>query len=188
MNQQQNQLNLNLHMQRIVTLIIAAVILIFLFLPWLKKSAQGYQTTTYMGFAIWGGIVCAVGVAGVIVTCLMGDRLQPFTKQTKVIAMVCFGIILLIAIIAAIASSGTEQAQNEYYQIVEQKKSAGIGAWLTIVAGAAGLAWVSGILNQLMAGRTTSPASFSPPPTPPGVIPPTPPGATPPPPPPPPSN
>jgi heme A synthase len=196
MNQQQNQLNLNLHMQRIVTLIIGAVILIFLFLPWLKKTPpQGYQTSSYMGFAIWGGIVCAVGVAGVIVTCLMGDRLQPFTKQIKVIAMVCFGIIVLFAIIVAIASSGTELQQDENYQQVQVKKSAGIGAWLTLVAGVAGLLWVSGLLNQLMAGRTTSPASFSPPtapgltpPTPPGVTPPTPPGATPPPPPPPPSN
>ena len=183
---QQNQMNLPLHMQRIVTLIIAALILIFLFLPWLKRSAQGYQTTTYMGFTIWGGIVCAVGVAGVVVTTLLGDRLQPFTKQTKIIAMVCFGIIFLFAIIVAIASSGTEQAQDEYYQLVELKKSAGIGAWLTIVAAAAGLAWVSGILNQLTAGRTASPATFSPPTPPmPGATPPTTQGSMPPPPPPP---
>lgn len=173
-------------MQRIVALIIGALILIFLFLTWQKKSAQGYESATYMGFTIWGGIVSAVGVVGVVVTCLMGDRLQPFNKQSKIIAMVCFGLIFLLSLIVALASSGTEQGQTNFGEIVEIKKSAGIGAWLTLVAAVAGIAWVSGILNQLTAGKTTSPATFNPPTPPmPGATPPTPPGSMPPPPPPP---
>jgi hypothetical protein len=163
--------NLGLHKQRLITIIIAALVLILLFLPWQKQSAQGFQSTNYMGYTIWGGIICAVAAAGAIVNSLLGNKLQPFSKQTRIIGIVCFAVVFLFSLIVAIASSGTQQAQTEMGYIVEIKKSAGIGAWLTMVIGLAGIAWTSGILNQLMTPQR--PAGSMPPPPPPPPPPPT---------------
>jgi hypothetical protein len=159
--------NVSIHKQKLVAIIIAALVLILLFLPWQKQSAQGFQSTNYMGYTIWGGIICAIGAAGAVVTCLLGNKLQPFTKQTKIIAIVCFAIVFLFALIVAIASSGSQQAQTNEGYIVEIKKSAGIGAWLGMVVGLAGIAWTSGILGQLMQQKPAGPMPAGPPPPPP---------------------
>lgn len=157
--------NVNIHKQKLITIILAALVLIFCFLPWIKQSAQGFQTSSNMGFTVWGGIICAIGAVGAVIACLMGNKLEPFSKQTKIIAIVCFVVIFLFALIVAIASSGTEQAQTNIGYIVEVKKSAGIGSWLTMILGLAGIAWTSGILNQLMQSKPVG--SIPPPPPPP---------------------
>lgn len=153
--------NVNIHKQKLITIIMAALVLILLFLPWQKIPAL--VKSNYMGYTIWGGIICAIAAAAAAGNCLMGNQRQPFTKQTKIIAIVCFAVIFLFALIVAIASSGTEQVDGGGYY-VEVKKSAGIGAWLTMVVGLAGIAWTSGILGQLMQQK---PAGSMPPPPPP---------------------
>ena len=157
--------NVNLHMQRIVSIIIGVLGLIFCFLPWVKEG-EGYGSVSHMGFSIWGGIVSALAIAGVIVNCLLiGDRTKPFDKQGRIIAMICFAVMFLLAILVLVGS-GTEQTRLNDYYVLEVKKSAGIGVWLTLVISLAGLALSSGLLNAAFAAKSTmaGPSTTAPPP------------------------
>lgn len=158
----------NLHQQKLITVLIGIVGIIFLFLPWQK--IQGGQS--YMGFSIWGGIICGVAIVALIASCLVvGDRTKPFDKQGKMIAMICFGLMLLLTIIILATSGGTkQQALNQFY-IVEIKTTTGIGVWLSLILELGGIAWVSGILNQLIQQKSflsgpVPPSAPPPPPTP----------------------
>src|SRR5262245_6648338 len=112
--------NVNIHKQKLITIILAALVLILLFLPWQKIPAL--QKSSYMGYTIWGGIICAVAAAGAIGNCLLGDKLQPYTKQSKMIAIICFAAIFLFSLIVAIASSGTVQIDIGGGYLMEAKK------------------------------------------------------------------
>jgi drug/metabolite transporter (DMT)-like permease len=165
--------NLNLHKQRLITVIVGILGLIFLFLPWQKVTAQGYEGTSHMGFTIWGGIICAIAIVVVIADSIfIGDKIRPFDKQGKIIAIACFAIMFLMTIIVLIASSDSEQLRTNLGDIVEVKKSAGIGAWLSLVLELVGLAWVSGILDKLNLTTTPSSVTHSGPPPPPPPPPP----------------
>jgi len=155
--------NVNLHKQRLITIGIGALGLIFLFLPWIKTG-----NSSNMGYAIWGGIICALAFAVVIVdSILLGDKTKPFDKQGKLIAIISFAFALLLTIIVLISASGTSQVSNGYF-VVEFKKSAGIGVWLSLILEIGGLVWVTGILDQLLAQQKfTAPGSTSTPPPPP---------------------
>ena len=152
----------NLHKQRLISAIIAVLGLIFCFLPWIKIG-----TESHMGFGIWGGIASALAFAVVIaVSILIGDKTKAFDKQGKLIAIIAFGLALLLTIIILISASGTGQQSNGFY-IFEVKKSAGIGVWLALILEIAGLLWVTGILDQLMQQKPTTAAPTAPPPPPP---------------------
>ncbi|MBS1631574.1 MAG: hypothetical protein JST10_03265 [Bacteroidetes bacterium] len=160
----------NLHKQRLITVAIAALGLIFLFLPWIKNSAQGFQTSSNMGYVIWGGIICAIAFAAAIATSLLiGNKMQAFDKQGKLIAIIAFAAALLFTIIFLITASGTENQMTNLGYAVQVNKSAGIGAWLCLILEIGGLVFVSGILNKLMQQNTMAgrPASNTPPPPPP---------------------
>ena len=155
----------NLHKQRLIALIIAAVALISIFLPWtVQKVAQqfldffnqgggGGGRSTMNGFRNTG-LLSFLGIAGVAVASLMGDKMKEYDKNTKMIAMVSFGVISLGALIYLLQlSSRTNKALGA---------SAGIGLWIALIVGLAGVAWVSGILNQMTQSKpsagTTPPA------------------------------
>jgi hypothetical protein len=183
MNQQQNQINLNLHPQRLIALAIAAAALIFMFLTWSHNAAQGFTGESGNGFGDFG-LLTAAGILGVIIACFLGNKAMPFDKQTKMIALGAFAAIALGAIghfIYRTTQGGksivSPDGFNQYE--VDIKASTGIGTWLALAAGLIGLAVVSGILNQVAASsRTTSSAPMSTPPTPPGAPPPPPPPPT----------
>jgi hypothetical protein len=153
--------NVNLHKQRLIAIAIGVLGLIFLFLPWIKMGS-----TSHMGYGIWGGIICALAFAVVIVdSILLGDKIKPFDKQGKLIAIISFALALLLTIIVLISSSGTNQVSNGYF-VVEVKESAGIGVWLSLILEIAGLVWVSGIADKFMQS-SMSPGPSGPPPPPP---------------------
>lgn len=158
--------NVNLHKQRLVTIGIGALGLIFLFLPWIKTGSA-----SHMGYGIWGGIICALAFAVAIVdSILLGDKTKPFDKQGKLIAIISFALALLLTIIVLISASGTSQVSNGYF-VVEFKKSAGIGVWLSLILEIGGLVWVTGILDKLIQQQSTThpsmPTGAPPPPPPP---------------------
>lgn len=160
----------NLHKQRLITIGIAVLGLIFLFLPWIKNSAQGFQTFSNMGYVVWGGVICAIIFAAVIViSLLIGNKMQAFDKQGKLIAIIAFAVALLFTIIVLIAASGTENRMTNQGFAVQVNKSAGIGVWLTLIVEIGGLVFVSGILDKLTQQGTTSgrPIPNVPPPPPP---------------------
>jgi hypothetical protein len=180
MDQQQNQINLNLHPQRLIALAIAAVALIFMFLTWSSNTAQGFEGKTGNGFGDFG-LLTAAGILGVIIASFMGNKNMPYDRQTKMIAMGSFAAIVLGAIahfILRMTQGGKSAVSDGFYQYeVDVKASTGVGTWLALVAGLIGLAYLSGILNQLSAGaaRPSSTASTPNPPIPPSAPPPPPP-------------
>jgi hypothetical protein len=184
MTQQQNQvnLNLNLHRQRLVALGIALVALISMLLNWSSPKAGITGIESQNGFASWGFMSLA-GILGVAAISFIGDKSQPYSGQFKQIVIAGFGLIALGAVIFMIriftgsSEFNTLFGDRQSFKLSDLVKP-GFGLFLCIAAGLGGLVLISGIIKI--------PAAANPPMTP-GSIPPTPPGA-PPPPPPPPSN
>lgn len=118
---------MNLHKQKLYSLIVAGVALIALLLPWMKiiyYSANGMRS--------WG-LLSFLGVIGVAVACFMGNKALAFDDTTKKIAMASFGAIALGALIFFFNISGAGVT--------------GFGLWLCLIAGLAGLAWTMGLIK-----------------------------------------
>lgn len=159
--------NLNLHKQKLYSLIAAAIALITLILPWQTYSVTlggfgGFdfgggggmgRSGSANGFRGWGWL-SFLGIIGVVVASLMGDKTKPYDDTFKKVALGSFGVIALGAIIfmtrAISASRGTF------------KSSPGFGLFICIVVAAAGLALLMGLI-KIPDGKSTPP----PPPTPP---------------------
>ena len=128
MDQQQNQVNISIHQQKLIALIGAAVAFIALLLPW--TTLGGFMLKN--GFEGWG-VLALLGVVVIVIISFLGDKTKPYDETFRKIAMGGFGAIVLGALITIIA-------KDEYVK-------AGFGVWLSIIAGGAGLAWVAGIIK-----------------------------------------
>jgi nitrogen fixation-related uncharacterized protein len=125
--------NLNLHKQKLYALIVAAVGLISVFLPWWKISYGGYGGFGGLAASVSGfrdlGIVVFLAFAGAgVVTFMMGDKTKPYEGQTKMITAACFAGAALFALI----------------QFLRQSHFTSFGLYLAILAGIAGavIVWV----------------------------------------------
>ena len=104
--------NLNLHKQKLYSLIAAAIALITLILPWQTYSVTlggfgGFdfgggggmgRSGSANGFRGWGWL-SFLGIIGVVVASLMGDKTKPYDDTFKKVALGSFGVIALGAII-----------------------------------------------------------------------------------------
>lgn len=142
--------NLNFHKQKLYALIIAAVGLIAMFLPWWKISYGGYGGFGGMSASVNGmhelGLLAFVGFVGAGVVAFLGDKTKPFEGQMKMIAAACFGAAALISLI----------------QFLRQTKFTSFGLYLAILAGVAGLVLLYVIKPEQLGTSTKPPA----PPTP----------------------
>lgn len=129
--------NLNLPKQKLYSLIIAGVALIALFLKWWSVGYGGFSAGTN-GLKSWG-LLSLLGVGAVVAACFMGDKTKEFDANTKKIAMAGFGAVALGALLffLRINSIGGGIASV----------SSGLGLWLCLAAGLAGLAWVFGLIK-----------------------------------------
>jgi|SRR5688572_3950135 hypothetical protein len=120
----------NLHKQKLYSLIIAGVAFISLLLPWLD-----FFLIQRNGLRDWG-LLSLLGVGGVVAACLIGNKALPFDDQFKKIALASFGAIGLGALIFFIrlSSKGGSEAT-------------GIGVWLCLIIGVLGVLWVMGIVK-----------------------------------------
>ena len=120
-----------LHKQKLYSLIAAGAGLISLLLPW----------RTFLGITVANGfngvgIIALLGVIGVVVACFfMGDKTQAFDDNSKKIAMGSFGAIALAAILTLV---------TRYHGA---STSAGVGVWLAIIVGVAGLGFLMGMIK-----------------------------------------
>mgnify|MGYP001198442372 FL=1 len=138
----QNQLHimeqLNFHKQKLYSLIVAGVALIAIILPWLTFSFGGFGGGSANGLRSWG-LLSVLGVGGVAVACFMGDKTKEFDATFKKVAMGSFGAIALGALLFFIrigsAGGGFGVAKS------------GLGLWLCLIAGLAGLGWVMGLIK-----------------------------------------
>jgi hypothetical protein len=137
-NQKYKQQKINqLHKQRIFSLIIAGISLIFIFLPWWSYD------TSFFSYKINGfrnlGLLSVAGIVGVIIIVCAGDKTQLFAGKIKTIALISFGAIMM----GAIAAIALPPALSGY----GLSANSGIGLWLTLVSGLMGILVVSGLLK-----------------------------------------
>ena len=174
---------INLHQQKLYALLEAGLALIALFLPWTVykvgqvvdiygMGGRGGGGGSNNGLRSWGFLVL-LGIAGVVVASLLGDKTKEYDKNTKLIALGSFAAIALGAIMYFTRLNSVGGGFGQYGIRI----SSGIGLWLAFGAGIIGLAWVSGIFGKLSAKTTAASAaaaaaapprsSTSPPPPPP---------------------
>lgn len=125
-NSQSNPLT-GMHKQKLYALIVAAVGLLSVFLPWWKFSLGGFG-----GYSVNGlrdlGILTFLGFIGAgALIFAMGDKTKAYAGQEKLITAACFAGAGLFALI----------------QFLRQSSFVGLGLYLSILAGIAGavLVW-----------------------------------------------
>ncbi len=155
----------NLHQQKLIALLIAGVAFISLLLNWSAPKGFGgfIQASSQNGFHSWG-LLSLLGILGVIVASVLGNKMRPFEGQTKQIAMGSFGIAALGAIIYLLrlltGSQDTGFGSIKFSDIAKP----GVGLYLCLVLAIAGLAWVYGLIKMpVMPAHSPTP----PPPPPP---------------------
>lgn len=132
--------NLNLHKSKLYSLIIAGVALIALILPWVTIKFGGFGGGSANGLRSWG-LLSLLGVAAVAAAAFfLGDKTKDYDENSKKIAMGGFGGIILGAVLFFIRL-------NSFGGGFSSAVSAGIGLWLALAAGVAGLLLVLGIIK-----------------------------------------
>jgi hypothetical protein len=143
---------MNLHKQKLYAVIIAAIGLISVFLPWWKVSFGGFGGFGGGGYSINGlrdlGIIVFLGFIGAgVVTFAMGDKTKAFEGQVKMIVAACFGAAALFALI----------------QFLRQTRFTSFGLYLAILAGIAGVVLVYVLKPEQLGSKP--PSAPPPPPT-----------------------
>lgn len=136
-NSQSNPLA-GMHKQKLYSLIVAGVALIAIILPWLTISFGGFGGGSANGFRSWG-LLSVLGVGGVAVASFLGDKTKEFDETFKKVAMGSFagiaaGALLFFLRISSIGGMGSAV-------------KSGLGLWLCLLAGLAGLGWVLGLIK-----------------------------------------
>jgi hypothetical protein len=129
---------MNFHKQKLYALIVAAVAFLSLLLPWLTAKGFGGSLN---GFRGWG-ILTLLGVIAVSVISFMGDKTKEYDENSKKIAMGGFGVIALGALIFLLTKNST-YGGGIFGSIFKP----GLGLWLSIIAGLAGLGWIMGLIK-----------------------------------------
>jgi len=134
--------SLGFHKQKLYSLILAAVALISLLLPWITVSAGGFGGASKNGFGGWG-LLALIGVGLVAAACFMGDKSKVFDDMGKKLALGGFGAIAggaVIYLIRILTYGG-----GKYGGIV--KTSPGFGLFIGLAAGAIGLLLLLGMVK-----------------------------------------
>lgn len=124
---------LNLHKQKLYSLIIAGIALISLMLPWINLGMGFIGGATVNGFRGWG-ILSLIGIIGVALACFMEDRSVEFGEMSKKIALASFGAIGVGALLFFFRINAKTMGFGE----------SGIGIWICLIAGVIGLVFVLG--------------------------------------------
>lgn len=128
---------LNLHKQKLYALIIALVAFISLLLPWLTTSFGG-SLNGLRGL----GLLSLLGIGAVVALSLMGDKSKEYDANAKKLVMGGFGAIVLGALLFLLTKNSTYGGG-----ILGSLLKPGLGLWLCIIAGLAGLGLSSGIIK-----------------------------------------
>lgn len=130
---------LNLHKQKIYSLIIAAIALIALLLPWISVKAYGFSKS-WSGLSGRGwSLLSLLGVAAVAALCFIGDKTAAFDEKMKKAVLGAFGAIAVGALLFFLRKN---QVAGGIPGI-----NTGIGLWLCLVAGVLGVAFHLGFVK-----------------------------------------
>lgn len=142
---------LPLHKNKLYSLILGAVALVGMILPWASASMGQFGSRSMgNGFQGWG-ILSLFGLIAVVVSSLAGDKLRDYDTNMKYLAIGAFSAISLGALIAFMQLNGSTQ--------LGMSVKSGIGVWFVIIPGVLGLLWVTGVIKF-----TNSPRPPGPPP------------------------
>jgi hypothetical protein len=128
---------LNFHKQKLYALIIALVAFISLLLPWLTLPFGG-SLNGLRGL----GFLSLLGIAAVVALSFMGDKSKEYDANSKKLVMGGFGAIVIGALLFLLTKNST-YGGGLFGSILKP----GIGLWLSIIAGLAGLGLTSGIIK-----------------------------------------
>lgn len=128
---------LNLHKQRIYSLIIAAVALITLLLPWISVNIYG-MSRSWNGLKGWG-LLSLLGVGAVAAASFMGDKTKDYDATMKKVVLGGFGAIVLGALLFFLRKTAVTGGIPGI--------STGIGLWLCLAIGAVGVLFHMGIVK-----------------------------------------
>ena len=129
---------MNFHKQKLYSLIVAGIALIAMILPWVSFSFGVFGGGSANGFRSWG-FLSLLGIAGVAVACLMGDKTKEFDEMYKKVVMGSFGAIAGGALIFFLRISSFGGGFGGV--------GSGFGLWLCLLAGLAGLGWILGLIK-----------------------------------------
>lgn len=128
---------LNFHKQKLYALIIALVAFISLLLPWLTAPFGG-SLNGFRGL----GLLSLLGIGAVTALSFVGDKSKDYDANSKKLVMGGFGAITAGALIFLLTKNST-YGDGLFGSILKP----GIGLWLCIIAGLAGLALLLGIIK-----------------------------------------
>ena len=128
---------LNFHKQKLYSLIIAGVALVALLLPWLNV----FGFSTFNGLRGWG-ILSLFGVIVVGILTFLENRSSEYTAEYKKYAMIAFGAIALGALLFFLRKNSIAGGA-----LFGDGIKTGIGLWICLAAGLAGLALLYGLIK-----------------------------------------
>jgi hypothetical protein len=129
---------MNFHKRKLYSLIAAGVALVSLLLPWISISFLG-ASQSWNGLRNWG-ILSLVGIGGVVALSFVDNKTEDYTPEYKKYVMICFGAIAAGALLFFLR-------KNSVVGGFDNLVNAGIGLWLCLVAGLAGLALNYGLIK-----------------------------------------
>ncbi len=142
--------SINFHQQKLYALILGAVSLVGMILPWASQSFGGMGSRSMgNGFQGWG-ILSLFGLVAVLVSSLSGDKMKEYDQNMKYLAIGGFAAITLGAFISFMQLSGNAAALGI---------KSGIGVWFCIIGGVLGLLWVTGIIKMPPPSKPTPPSA-----------------------------
>lgn len=128
-----------LHKTKLISLIVGGVCLIGMILPWASASMGQFGSRALgNGFQGWG-ILSLFGLIAVVVSSLVGDKLRDYDVNMRYLAIGAFSAISLGALISFMQMNGNAQ--------LGMTVKSGIGVWFTLIAGALGLLWTTGVIK-----------------------------------------
>jgi len=128
---------LNFHKQKMYALIVSLVAFISLLLPWLTTGFGG-SLNGFRGL----GFLSLLGIAAVVALSFMGDKSKEYDPNSKKLVMAGFGAISAGALIFLLTKNSS-YGGGIFGSIFKP----GLGLWLCLISGIAGMALLTGIIK-----------------------------------------
>jgi len=137
----QQQINIILHKQKLLSFFLPVVGFIALLLPW----GTVHGTTWKTGSSSWG-IISLLGIIAIAVVSLIGDKTKEYEGSFNNISYknIAMGGFIAISFGALLMMLTKNSAVGGMYRGYGGIVKAGFGVWLALIVGGLGTAWVAG--------------------------------------------
>jgi hypothetical protein len=129
---------LNFHKQKLYSLIAAGIAFVALLLPWINV----FGLSTWNGLRGWGMLSLIGVIAVVVLTFMEKNKSTEYSPENKKYAMIAFGAIALGALLFFLRKNAAIGGG-----LFNDSVRTGIGLWICLVAGLAGVALLYGLIK-----------------------------------------